>query len=226
MEPTADTRLPNQPDQNRVEQLLRDAHLRRMRQQWSEAEALCRQALLLSPEDPMGLEMLGDLMAERSKIDEALDLYRQAFERQPGKIILEEKIARMVLRKAEAERERAEALLLVNSPRRTEGKRNVTIALLLSVVCPGAGQIFNGQYVKGGILLAAFLLSIFGWKDMLLMLLVLSGLDPGGRSTRGHAVGPSVQANGALVLLGVVGVGVYIYSLLDASAQAGKIKKG
>src|SRR5689334_22512123 len=121
--------------QTRVEQLLREAHLHRMRGHEAAAEALCREALDLAPEDPQGVEMLGDLLAEKGALDEALEQYRRAFEQQPQKIALEDKIARVVLRKGEEEHERITALLMVDAPRRKgEGKRNVLIALLLSLV--------------------------------------------------------------------------------------------
>ena len=45
------------------------------RRTWSAAEALCRQALELAPEDPMGIEMMGDLQAEKGNLQTALELY-------------------------------------------------------------------------------------------------------------------------------------------------------
>lgn len=201
-------------EQARVEQLLRQAHIHRMRQQWSAAEALCRQALELAPEDPMGIEMMGDLQVEKGNLQTALEHYRKAFEAQPGKAILEEKIGRTVLSIAEEEQERAEAQLLLNSPnRKSERKRNATVATLLSLLCPGIGQLFLGQQVKGGILLAVGLLSIwFGGADLFKLLVVASGAA----LPRGESV------NSFLAMLGILGLLVWLYSLLDASAQAGK----
>jgi hypothetical protein len=54
---------PTSNTSERVERLLRDAHLLRMRQQWGQAETLCRQALELSPDDVLGRELLADLLA-------------------------------------------------------------------------------------------------------------------------------------------------------------------
>jgi tetratricopeptide (TPR) repeat protein len=205
--------------QARVERLLRDAHLHRMRQQWAAAETLCREALELSPEDPMGQEMLADLLAEKGSLDEALELYHQAFEQQPQKASLETKIARVVLQKDEELRERLAVEALINSPAsKAHRKRNAIIAVLLSLLCPGAGQLFNGQYVKGGILLVVGLLAFaFGAPHLFTMILVLSGI----RLPRGTA--PPDQM---LTMLGLMGVLVWIYGLLDASAQAGKPRKG
>jgi len=201
----------------RVEQLLRDAHLHRMRRHLGAAEALCREALELEPDDPQGLEMLGDLLAEDEKLDEALERYRRAFEQQPQKAILEEKIARVVLRKGEEEHERIAALLALETPRRKgEGQRNALIAVLLASVMPGAGQVFLGQRGKGiAICVLGLLPLIFGINDLFKFFLGMAGLLPK------HAPPP----NEFLVVLGFVGVAVWLYGLLDTSAQAAKAAK-
>jgi hypothetical protein len=202
--------------QSRVEQLLRDAYLLRMRQQWGAAEELCRQALELAPEDVQGLELLGDLLTEKGSEAQALETYRKAFELQPLKASLEEKIARAVLRKAEEERERLEAQLLIAKPASAkQRKRNQTVAILISLFCPGGGQMFNGQYVKGGIFLVFGLLALgFGGPECMKMLLAMAGGLPRGE-----------EPNGALAALGMVGALIWFASLLDASAQAGKSAK-
>lgn len=204
------------PSQSRVEQLLRDAYLLRMRQQWAASEELCRQALELSPEDVQGLELLGDLLTEKGSDAQALETYRRAFAIQPMKTSLEEKIARAVLRKAEDERERLEAQLLIGKPASAkQRKRNQTVAVLLSMICPGGGQMFNGQYVKGGVFLGLGLLALgFGGPHALKMLLALAGPLPRGE-----------EPNGALAALGMVGGLIWFASLMDASAQAGKSTK-
>src|SRR4051794_36321379 len=102
--------------QTRAEQLLREAHILRMRGQWAAAETACRQALELTPEDTLGQEMLGDLLIEKGSLDEALDVYRKAFEKQPAKASLEEKIARAVLQKGEEAHDRLAAELMLNAP--------------------------------------------------------------------------------------------------------------
>jgi tetratricopeptide (TPR) repeat protein len=123
--PTPETRA-------RVEQLLRDAHIQRVRGQGAAAEALCKQALQLDPDDVMGLEMLGDFLAERGDLDDSLANYRRAFEIQqkPG---LEEKIARLVVIQAEQEHEQIVAQLGLQSMGAggAHGKRRQTVIWLL-----------------------------------------------------------------------------------------------
>lgn len=201
--------------QEKVEQLLRDAHIQRVRGQWSNAERLCRKALEVDPDDSMGREMLGDILAARGEHDPALEAYRQAFERQPEKAALEEKIARLVLLKGEEERERREAQMLLESPlRKVDQKRNATLATLLCIPLPGLGQLLvYRQWVKGGILAGVGLVSILGIGELLKLLLLLGG------------VGSRVERpNDLLAGLGVLGVLVWVYSLLDAAA-GGKGKK-
>jgi tetratricopeptide (TPR) repeat protein len=204
--------------QQRVEQLLRDAHLQRMRQQWAAAEALCRQALELNSEETLAQEMLADLVADRGEVDEAIALYRRALEKQPQKAVLEEKIARLALRKGEAELERLGALMALEGPKRpNERKRSAIIAVLLSLVCPGAGQYFLGQRGKGILLFGVGTLAlVVGIPDLFTMVLGLANLLP--RYAR--------PPNDFLAWIGIMGAAVWLYSLLDASAQAGKIEKG
>lgn len=206
------------PEKARVEQLLRDAHIHRMRQQWAAAETLCRKALELDPDEAMGREMLGDLLMGKGDTAGALSAYRGALEKQPGKASLEDKIARAVLAQGEDEREKAEALLLLESPlKKNEAKRNATLATLLSLFCPGLGQLFVfRQYVKGGILAAVGLLALtFGISEMLKVFAVVAGA--------GRAL--DTKPNDVLAVLGLLGILVWIYSLLDAAGGGGKGKK-
>src|SRR5262249_42477502 len=158
----------------------REAHLHRMRGHGAAAEALCREVLELEPDEPQGLEMLADLVADRGDLEEALERYRHAFELQPQKAALEEKIARIVLRKGEEEHERITALLMIDAPRRKgEGRRNVLIAMLLSLVLPGAGQFFLGQRVKGILICVLGVLPLtIGISDLSKFLLGIMGVLP------------------------------------------------
>lgn len=206
------------PEKARVEQLLRDAHIQRMRQQWAAAEALCRKALELDPDDAMGREMLGDLLLGKGNTDGALTEYRAALALQPTRAVLEEKIARAVLQQNEEEREKLEAQLLLESPqKKNEAKRNATLATLLSLCCPGLGQLLvYRQTVKGGILASVGLLALaFGISEMLKVFAVIAGA---GRSL-------DSPPNDVLAALGLLGVLVWIYSLLDAAGTGGKGRK-
>jgi len=200
---------------SRVEELLRDAHLARVRRHWAEAETLCRRALDLKPDDAMGLEMLGDLLAEKGDLDGALERFRAALALDPTKAALEDRIARLALQKGEAELERQEAERLLNSPTgKVAAKRNATVAVLLSLVCPGAGQVFNRQTVKGALLIAVWLPSLFGMMELFRLFVVLMG------------AGRGLQPDQGLALLGLVGVLVWLYAIIDASSGAQGRRRG
>jgi len=116
-----------------VEQWLRQAHVHRMRGQWAQSEALCRRALEVSPDDAMGRELMGDLLAERGDLKEAAEQYQAAQDKQP-KPALEEKIGRMAVLLEEQERARiATEVLGEAAPQMKPGerKRRATMTALL-----------------------------------------------------------------------------------------------
>jgi len=201
---------------DKVEQLLQEAHLRRMRKQWAEAEDSCREALEIDPDEPAAGEMLGDLLYDKGSYSEALVAYRRALEHAPTQTVLEEKIGRAVLAEQQDESDRLDAIATLARPSRAgTARRNALVTLLLCLICPGAGQLFLGQYLKGGILLGVGLVSLItGWNDLMKFWLGIMGMLP--RTTR---------VNDILALVGFVGIAVYIYSLVDAAAQADRSRK-
>ena len=206
------------PEKARVEQYLRDAHIMRMRGQWAGAETLARKALEIDADDPMGIEMLGDLLTGKGDLEGALSQYRAALEKQPTKVALEEKIARLVLQQSEEEREKLEAQLLLDSPlKQQEAKRNATMAILLSLFWPGLGQLLvYRQWVKGGILAGTGLITLgFGMTELFKVFAAIAGA---GRSL-------DSRPNDLLAVLGLLGILVWIYSLLDAAGGGKKKKK-
>jgi len=203
------------PTRQRLDQLLREAHIQKMRQQTVAAEDLCKKALELVPDDAMALEMLGDMLVERGKYEDALDAFRRAAATTIRPEVIETKVARTVLRQAEEDRERLEAqLFLSGAGAPTKERQNRSTAVLLSLICPGGGQLFKGQMVKGAILLAVTALSAFGWPDCLKLLFTVFGGSRGGE-----------DPNGFLVVLGLVGLAVYIYSLMDAPTSTGRFSR-
>jgi tetratricopeptide (TPR) repeat protein len=199
-----------------VDRLLREAHLLRVRRQWAEAEMRCREALQVDPQDITATEMLAEFLYDKGSYDEALTLLRAAAEREPDRAPLEEMIGRCVLAKQQDEHERAEALAtLEGGVARTMRRGNALVGVLLSLICPGGGQMFYGQYLKGGILMASGILAfIIGWNDMAKFFLGLAGMLPAGREIAGLQAG-----------IGMAGIAVYIYSLLDAAAAADRGRK-
>ena len=200
-----------------AERLLREAKVLQMRGQFAAAEERCRQALEAAPDDVSGVEMLADLLAEKGSLEEARDLYQRALELQPGRSSAETSLARVVLELGEREHERVAAQLMLaggTAGSRAERKRRVTVSILLSALFAGFGQMYNGETAKGlGLAVIYVLTLIFGAPELLRMVLTLAGV----RGQR-HAAPIEPWA----VLVGFVGLFVWIYSVIDAAGGAQK----
>ncbi len=154
------------PKGDEVERLLRQANLQKMRGQLEDASASVQQALELMPDDADVWAMLGDLRQQAGDMQGAHDAYKRAHELAPDNPAIERKYAQTVL----ALTSQQEQFQLWQQA--IEGKlpeeelgppRQPALAFLLSLVMPGLGQLYNGQIVKGGILLGIMLagLSLF-----------------------------------------------------------------
>ena len=113
----------------------------------------------------------------------------------------------------------------VNIKTSAEKYRNPDIALTFSIFMPGAGQFYNGQDAKG----LAFFLGTYACFGVS-YISVLTGLltwtthyngTPYGPSYRGNVGNVSLLAMGGVSLL--AGIGLWIYSAVDAYNIAGKI---
>ena len=128
-----------------------------------EAEAAVRALLADRPADAAAWELLGDLEAGRGQWDAALEAYKTAQAHAPGGTA-EAKLGTLVLRRAERQRQEtlgvAYAAADTHLVRRTGGERSGAWVILGSAVCPGLGQLVQGQTVKGGILVGIFLCGV------------------------------------------------------------------
>lgn len=190
-----------------LEQLLRVAHLMSMRSQWKEAEESCRKALAISPGDADIYEMLGDVLRERGKPDEAIEQFKTAMQLAPGKASPEEKYAKVVLAKSEAEREKAIALEMIENPQKYPVRqKNPAVAFILSSVFPGLGQFYNGDIVKAGVLFALWMIS-----------LCAAAASIGNLAT--------LMNNPVTLVLGFVSLMIQLYAMVDAPLVAYKLTK-
>jgi hypothetical protein len=85
------------------------------------------------------------------------------------------------------------------------------MSLVLALV--GAGQLYNGEYVKGAIVATAFLTGlVLGGTELVRLLVSLMGARPGG--------GPIEEWR---AVLGIVGLFAWIYGLIDAPVRARRL---
>jgi tetratricopeptide (TPR) repeat protein len=202
--------------QDRLDALLREANILRLRGQAEEAEQCCRAALELEPQEATAHELLGDLLRERGRLEEAAERYQSALAAAPERPSAERKYAEVALELADRQRLRDQAaFLLANPPSQVQHRRNVTLAVLLSGLFPGLGQFYNQQPVKGAILVGAALVCLAMGGDALLRLaFTVIAARPSG----------AVSQWGAW--FGFLGFVFWLYSVIDAVVTAQKRGSG
>ncbi len=130
----------------------------------SEAETAAKALLAEKPHDAAVSELLGDIAETRGDWDTAIASYQAALAAEPGRTTAEGKIGRSVLRRAEQQRQKtlgvAYAATDASLMRRSAGERPALWAIAGSAVCPGLGQIVQGQTIKGGVMAGIFVLGI------------------------------------------------------------------
>lgn len=146
-----DFREASMAETRQAEQLLREAHILRRREKYAEAIGKCREALLLTPKDASALELLGDLYQGVAQVNPALAAYKRATEADPKRASAERKYGDLLMRQQTwGDGGDPEAV-----------PKNGFVASLLSLVVPGAGQIYNGETMKGLFFLICTFVSLF-----------------------------------------------------------------
>lgn len=150
------------PKREEAERLLRQANLQKMRGQHSEASESLKQAIELNPEHAPSWELLGDMHRQAGDRDAAQEAYKHAHELDPKLVSAERKYAEIVLQIAQEQQQREMWQQAMENPQNDllVPKRNPGLAFLLSMCMPGVGQLYNGDFVKGGIVIGIWLI---GW---------------------------------------------------------------
>ena len=136
-------------ERQQAEPILREVYALRKRERYTEALAKCRDALELVPSDAAALEMFGDLLQGVARTNEALAAYKRAIEADPKRASAERKYGDLLTRQQQWSEVDPE-----------EVPRNPVVAAILSLLLPGAGQIHNGQRMKGVVLLTCAAVSV------------------------------------------------------------------
>ncbi|MBC8102011.1 MAG: zinc ribbon domain-containing protein [Cytophagales bacterium] len=207
------------------DRLLSLASVQRMRAQILDARSTLLQAIVISegmpgPQVAPIHEMLGDLLAAEERWEQAASAYEQAQLRDPTRASAERKFGEMTLRISD---EKAMAALgggaVPGTDAITSGskaKRNPGFAMILSLIGPGFGQFYNGQFVKGCLCLGVFVVAVF------FITLTSDGQTlrcvflPASEGCRGLSVSPV-----SWVCL-LAAVGAWLFSLIDAPVAASK----
>jgi len=183
----------SEKEREEADRVLTSAHLARRRGDFAQAERLCRQALELSPGDAVALELYGDVLQAVGRVDDALAAYERATQADPARPGPGKKHAELLLLQDRS----VEALRFEAVP------RNPFVAMLLSTICPGAGQFYNGDAVKG------LTLALIGLVCVLAVLW----------SPWGWSAGRGMNVPFTAVML-LVFAGDWIYAVVDAKRGA------
>ncbi len=133
-----------------VEKILTQANVERSRGNFLASRRLLEQALQKAPERADIHELLGDVYKSVGDLQLALECYKRARELDSNRRSAEEKFAA--------------TLLEINQPSLPEEvpflPKNPNYAVIFSALLPGAGQIYNEQWLKGIGMLVVTLISL------------------------------------------------------------------
>ena len=162
--PSASSGRPNgagEPVRHRVERHLTQANVFRVRGLLEDAIQEVHRALDLVPTDAGAHELLGDLLMDTGDSEGATEEYREALRLAPDRGKLEEKLGVAILAAQglnipEGHHESV-LPLAADDPM---VKRRPVIAAFSSMILPGLGQCYNGEYLKGGLIFLGVSLGI------------------------------------------------------------------
>lgn len=188
-----------------VERLLTEANIERMRGNFLAARRLIELAVQKAPGRSDIHEFLGDVYKAVGDLQNALECYRKARELDPKRRSAEEKFAA--------------TLLELNPPTVSEEipflPKNPAIAVILSAFLPGAGQVYNEQWLKGVGMGAVALLSLGYFLRFYHQIRSSSVLPVIGQVQR-QLEQASVGEILLLLLAGLLAFCVWTWSILDA----------
>jgi tetratricopeptide (TPR) repeat protein len=222
--------MPDEPTpseiQLRIRQLLGQATLLRARGDHEQALALAQEAIALDDESWEGHELLGDLLLALEHPERAMTSYRQAWELNPERARLEEKIGRAALAQAARDRTTKLSRALLDGETAVEmPKRNPSYAALYSLIVPGLGQVYNREVFKGIVVVVVWL-ALFGITAAVVRTeLAIRPTAPMGSLYDFNLdfttlLSAAFGGPGAIWVLALVGV--WIYAVADAAMRASK----
>lgn len=207
----------------------------------------CEQALALEPNNPDVQEFLADLQAARGEHDAALAGYRSILQEHPNRASVEAKLAKLVISRpsraapppppspaplspgptppaATGAAPPFNPMPLPQAPYPPPAGWNLprsgpspVRAFFSSLVLPGVGQFYNGQYLKGAVILfATVAISVMWGGHMLKSLPEMQMLKSGNPETLPKM--PSVGGSAGILVnwMSVVLTLLWVYAVADA----------
>lgn len=186
-------------ERQEADRLLTAANISRTRGNFKDAESNVRDALERVPKDSAALEIYGDILQSVGRVDDAAFAYQRALEANPARKTAEKKYAELALLQNRA----------VHLLREEHIPRSPLVAVLFSAVFPGAGQLYNGDTVKGAVTAV-----------LTLILVVAIFWSPWGIPSQ-----KTEQIPSSVITLIILMAVVYLWAVLDANVSAKRGKR-
>ena len=204
---------PLSPDtRQKIRELMGRATLARVRGDHQQALQLAQEALTLHERNYEVHEFIGDMLMHLRRGADALNSFKRARELNPSRVELEDKVARAAIQRAAVMDNMAHLQAVLEGRAPQEPKRSAAIAAIASLLLPGLGQLYNGEFGKGLGLVAAFL--AFALPGIFMVL-------------RQVAISPAAARDYLSLLRGSVLwlvplALIYLYAIADAVVRAGR----
>lgn len=203
--------LDSAKNQAEFDRLMTAANVFRRRGDYPQATQTIKQALQLRPADMDAREFAADMLYAHGEVEKAAEYYKNILAEDSTRTSAEEKYAKAVLDIAEGKRQKDLLKMMIENPTQFHTtEKSATLAVIISAA-PGFGQIYCGQYLRGMVLLGAWLLA-----------LVLFILTLGSSSVNGQLLNRITPSS--LIFMCIAGM-IHIYTLVDAAVQAEKVNK-
>ena len=153
--------LPMRAELEAAEKLIREARVEKMRGSPQKALAMVKQAAEAAPGAAIVQEALGDDLADRSQLGEALKAYRMALRLDPSNVGVERKHAALVARTSglgSVEDQLRASLSDSFLPDSSDAMAGGLASVLFTAILPGLGHILVGKIVFGAILLGSWII--------------------------------------------------------------------
>lgn len=150
-------------------QLVMTARMTLRRGQKSEAKKQLAQALKIDPSDIGALELLGDIFLEDAEQEKAIQVFEHGLKCHPDYAPFEEKLGQAHIDIAEMERDkqRQQDVLELGIVSDKLLDKKPSLAMGLSLIVPGAGQVYNDQYEKAAMHFGFWIVLLLTWSTML-----------------------------------------------------------
>lgn len=132
--------------------------------QKEEARTKLQQAFALAPNDCGAIEVLGDMYLEAAEQEKAIKVFERGLQHHPHHRAFEEKLAlaHLDLEEMRWDKERQKLVLELGDVDKWMDRKS-SVALTLSLLIPGAGQLYNEENERAAAFFAVWFVTFCAW---------------------------------------------------------------